>query len=125
MDGAIDESSWEICGGCGGWENEDLRGQAEAMTEEIQSQSEMPTDIGQMLASLRNVVSVQWNSDAPAIFDEFIREHEWDLALHVVCDCLLEQTTPPEPAVVEQIQALHDIMKIGDSCVMKLRRKAG
>jgi hypothetical protein len=95
------------------------------MTEEITHESGMPTDIGQMLASLRNVVSVEWNSDAPAIFDEFIREHEWSLALHVVCDCLLEQTTPPEPAVVEQIQTLHDMMKIEDSCVMKLRRKAG
>jgi len=97
------------------------------MTKEIKSQSGMPTDIRQILASLRNVVSngMEWNPDAHAVFDEFIREHEWSLALHVVWDCLLEQATLPEPALVEQIETLHDMMAIEDSCVMKLRQKRG
>ena len=78
----------------------------------------------QTLASLRNVVSTEWNPAALSVFDEFIREHEWDLALHVVCDCLLKQATPLEPSVIQQIQTLHDTMEIEDSCVMGLRRKA-
>jgi len=85
-----------------------------------------PTDMRQIFANLRNVVSTEWNSDAPAVFDELIREHEWELALHVVCDYLLEPATPPAaPELIEKIQSLHKVMGIEDSCVTDLRRKAG
>ena len=85
-----------------------------------------PTDMRQIFANLKNVVSTEWNPDAPAVFDEFIREHEWELALHVVCDYLLEPKTPSAPQeLIEQIESLHRGMDIQDSCVTELRRKAG
>ena len=96
------------------------------MTEETNNQGGTPTDMRQIFANLKNVVSTKWNSDAPAVFDEFIREHEWELALHVVCDYLLEPATPPAaPELIEDIQSLHKAMGIWDSCVTDLRRKAG
>lgn len=50
------------------------------MTEEKETNNQggMQTNMRQIFAKLKNVVSTEWNSDAPAVFDEFIREHEWD-----------------------------------------------
>jgi hypothetical protein len=80
----------------------------------------------QIFANLKSVLSTEWNPDAPAVFDEFLREHEWGLALHVVCDYLLEPATPPAAAeLIEEIQGLHKAMGIEDSCAIDLRRKAG
>jgi hypothetical protein len=59
------------------------------------------------------------------LFDEFVRECEFGLALHAVCDYLLEPLTPAVgEATTERIQALHESMKILDDCVAKLRQKA-
>ncbi len=60
-----------------------------------------------------------------SLFDEFVREAEFGLALHAVCDCLLEPETPrPEPTTVERIRALHALMEIEDDCLDRLRQKA-
>jgi len=61
-----------------------------------------------------------------SLFDEFVRETELGLALHTVCDYLLESETPrPEATTVEQIRALHTSMEIEDDCLGRLRQKAG
>jgi hypothetical protein len=59
-----------------------------------------------------------------AIFDEFVRECERGLAVHTVCDYLLEPGTPrPETTVIERIQELHLSMKLDDDCVHRLHEK--
>jgi len=60
------------------------------------------------------------------LFDEFVRETELGLALHTVCDYLLESETPrPEATTVEQIRALHTSMEIKDDLPWPARQKAG
>ena len=55
------------------------------------------------------------------LFDELMREHEFELALHVLCDYLLEPTTQPAaPTVVKLIEKLHASMQIVDNCVADL-----
>jgi len=82
-------------------------------------------ETGQRLTSLRAVLSEGQGLNAHQIFDEFVREHEWGLALHVVCDYLLEPATQAAPiAVIQQIQILHEAMAIEDTCVADLRAKA-
>jgi len=56
-------------------------------------------------------------------FDEFLRECELDLALHSVCDYLLEDGVGVEVSIVERIQALHALMNLDDDCVERLRSK--
>jgi len=58
-------------------------------------------------------------------FDEFLSENELDLALHVVCDFLLETESPPEsPELSARLQSLLSKMEIVDDCVLRLRQKA-
>ena len=68
--------------------------------------------------SEQSAVATRW-------FDEFLRENELELALHVVCDFLLE---PEAPAASQQVQSvieqLHTKMEIVDDCVARLRIKA-
>ena len=79
-------------------------------------------EVEQKLANLRDIVPIEWNPEAVPLFDEFVREHEWGLALHIVCDYLLEPTTPSAPqGLIEQIESLHKTMEIQDSCVTELR----
>lgn len=60
-----------------------------------------------------------------ALFDEFLDEHEFGLALENLCDFLLESRTAMigDP-VLAQIGRLHDLMGVTDSCVDDLRQKA-
>jgi hypothetical protein len=65
-------------------------------------------------------------NNAKEFFDDFVREHEWELALHVVCDHLLEPATKAAPInVIEEIGSLHKVMGLADNCAAALRRKAG
>lgn len=58
------------------------------------------------------------------LFDEFVRECEFDLALHSVCDYLLEPGTPAvEIETIDRIQALHVNLEVRDDCVKRLRAK--
>lgn len=77
------------------------------------------------LEILKNAISKDLDANYSELFNEFIREHEFGLALHVVCDHLLESTRQPVTAIlIKQIQALHVAMKIQDNCVAGLRAKA-
>jgi len=52
------------------------------------------------------------------LFDGFVREAELGLALHAICDYLLEPDAPlAEGTVIENIQALHSSMELEDDCV--------
>ena len=77
------------------------------------------------LEDLKNVLPKELGPRASELFDEFIREHEFGLALHVICDHLLGSATLPSSVkLVQKIQALHEAMKIEDNCVADLRAKA-
>jgi hypothetical protein len=79
--------------------------------------------VRQRLATLRVVLETRQDSAWLEQFDEFIREHEWELALHVVCDHLLESADHVvHPDVLDQIAALHEAMGTKDTCVTTLRR---
>ena len=57
-------------------------------------------------------------------FGEFLREHEFDLALHVVCDFLIESPTVRVSApVLNEIRDLHEMMNLQDQCVCDLEKK--
>jgi hypothetical protein len=77
------------------------------------------------LVALRDMLSCRLDTNFASIFDEFVGQHEFGLALNLVCDYLLEPTTPAASAsILQQIQKLHALMKVEDDCVVKLQRKA-
>jgi hypothetical protein len=56
-------------------------------------------------------------------FKEELEENELEVALHAICNFLLEQECPLEDAeALARIDALHKQMQIHDDCVEKLRR---
>ena len=58
------------------------------------------------------------------LFDEFVREHEFELALHTVCDFRLEPNVRRlNASELEQIRLLHQAMQIEDSCVEELQKR--
>jgi hypothetical protein len=58
------------------------------------------------------------------VFDEFLREYEFGLALETLCDFLLEPRVPlVSEALLEQIENLHQQMHVEDG-VRNLRNKA-
>jgi hypothetical protein len=82
-------------------------------------------DLKGQLEILKNAISKELDPKDSELFDEFIREHEFGLALHLICDHLLESTRQPATAtLIQQIQALHVAMKVEDNCVPRLRAKA-
>lgn len=83
-------------------------------------------DVADRLRALRSVFSL-----GPAglkyqgFFDEYLDVNELELALHAVCDFLLEPTTPNvDDEAIEQIQVLHRLMKLEDDCTRTLKEKA-
>jgi hypothetical protein len=95
------------------------------MTREMEEQRAGQEEVNEKLARLRAMLSTAGGFNSSEVFDEFVREHEWGLALHVVCDYLLEPTAQAAPeAVIQQIQSLHAAMGIEDTCVADLRGKA-
>jgi hypothetical protein len=74
------------------------------------------------LQSLRHVLLEEGASSALALFDEFVREHEFNLALHVVCDYVLDSDSRQvSESIIDQIQLLHTAMEIDDACFRQLR----
>lgn len=56
-------------------------------------------------------------------FRELLGANELEIALHAVCDFLIEQSVPPKDAqVLIRIDDLHKQMQIHDDCVDKLKR---
>lgn len=68
----------------------------------------------QKLTSLRPVLCNE-EGNVKQFFDEFVRPDGWEMALHVVCDYLLERTAQAAvTAVIQQIEALHEAMAVVD-----------
>ena len=58
------------------------------------------------------------------LFDEFLREHEFDLALHVVCDFLIESpAVSVSVSLLSEIHDLHEMMNLKDQCVPDLEKQ--
>jgi hypothetical protein len=77
------------------------------------------------LKNLRPVLVTERSETFRDLFDEFLEHHEFEVALHTLCDFVLESDSPPVTTkILEQIQHLHAAMKINDSCVEQLRKKA-
>ena len=94
------------------------------MKEETYNQPAWRQEMVRKLASLKPLLSTG-GDDLNQLFDDFVREHEWELALHLACDYLLEPERQAAPtAAIQQIETLHEAMGIADTCVDELRGKA-
>jgi hypothetical protein len=63
------------------------------------------------------------DSAAPykALFDEFMRVHEFGLALHSICDYLSSEGSESiNPSRISLIEKLHASMQIQDNCLSEL-----
>jgi hypothetical protein len=59
-----------------------------------------------------------------ALLDEFLENREFDLALEVLCDFLLEpDVSPPSETEFNEIAELHILMGVQDDCLLRLRDK--
>jgi hypothetical protein len=78
--------------------------------------------VAAQLQSLRPILLTEHGHSFLDLFDEFMREQEFELALHVVCDYILEPNTlTVSNATVEEIRRLHTEMRIVDDCVEDLQ----
>jgi hypothetical protein len=74
------------------------------------------------LQSLRPILLTEHGRGFLDLFDEFMREQEFESALHIVCDYILEpNSSAVSNSTIEQIRRLHTAMEIADSCVEKLQ----
>jgi hypothetical protein len=82
-------------------------------------------DVADRLKELRNVFSEgPEGSKYLGFFDEYLDANELELALHAVCDFLLEPTSAAvDDAVLEKIAVLHRLMKLEDDCAARLKEK--
>jgi hypothetical protein len=78
---------------------------------------------------LRNLKPLLASGTEPAYeraFNEFVDHDEFDLALHALCDFLLEpNTAPPQLEDLREIDALHQMMDVTDDCMKRLGEKSG
>ena len=82
-------------------------------------------DLANRLKSLRGLISDPPNGAKYAeLFDEFVSVSEFELALHALCDSLLESVSAlPDQTALDQIELLHQRMGLRDDCVSRLRQK--
>ena len=74
------------------------------------------------LQALRPVLLTKRNHSFLDFFDEFMQQREFGLALHAVCDCILEPDSPRvSRSILDQIQQLHAAMGIVDGCIEELQ----
>ena len=80
-----------------------------------------PEELQKSLAVLAEVFVVGGDSPYKASFDELMREHEFGLALHSVCDYLVaEGLGLITPDRIELVKELHSAMQVQDNCVSEL-----
>lgn len=59
-------------------------------------------------------------------FDEVLNANEFEIALHALCDFLLDPTTPNIGlSEINKIDVLHEKMGLDDTCAAALRAKSG
>jgi len=78
-----------------------------------------------LLLSLRAVFPAGAKAETyRSLFDEFLANREFGLALEVLCDFLLEPDVQSFGDVeLNEIAQLHSIMKVEDQCFLRLRQK--
>jgi hypothetical protein len=82
------------------------------------------TKLQAQLQSLRTVLPSENGGPLLRVFDEFMQQHEFGLALHVVCDFILDRDPPwVDKSILEWVESLHAVMGIDDGCVQALRNK--
>ncbi len=75
------------------------------------------------LHALRPILLAERGGAFRDLFDEFMQHREFELALHAVCDFILEYDPPQvSKSILDQIQRCHTMMKIDDRCVEEMRR---
>jgi len=89
------------------------------------SPDEVHRNVREQLQALRDSVpSLDAARKYLEMFDEFVREHEFGLALETFCDFLLDDMTAPvSQSVLESVACLHDWMEVRDNCVDRLKVK--
>ena len=74
------------------------------------------------LESLRGILSGTGDHALLDLFDEFMAQREFGLALHVVCDFILDsKSLVISDSVISDIERLHKNMDLEDTCVEELR----
>jgi len=78
------------------------------------------------LRPLRPLLLTERGHSFVDLFDEFLEQHEFELALHLVCEFILDShASKVDKSTVDQIERLHTAMKIDDRCVEELRKLSG
>jgi hypothetical protein len=77
------------------------------------------------LESLRAVFSAGIKAEVySTLFDDFLSNREFGLALEVLCDFLLEpDVRPVSDLELNEIALLHALMEVEDQCFLRLRKK--
>jgi hypothetical protein len=77
------------------------------------------------LQSLRSIFPIGPRGETYcALFDDFLGNNEFGLAMQVLCDFLLESDVPsPNEAEFKEIALLHTLMEIQDDYLLRLRDK--
>jgi hypothetical protein len=77
------------------------------------------------LQSLRAVFSAGVKADVySTLFDDFLSNGEFGLALEVLCDFLLEPGVRPVSELeLNEIASLRALMEVEDQCFLRLRKK--
>ena len=76
------------------------------------------------LQALRPLLLTERGRSFLDLFDEFMGQREFGLALHTVCDFILDPDSPRvSKAILDQIQRLHAAMEIDDRCVEELQNQ--
>jgi hypothetical protein len=82
--------------------------------------------LSRRLLRLRPLLSEAREPSYLDLFDDFVRAHEFGLALETLCDYLrLESPCRPLSGDdLQQIEALHQLMQVANNCVSALRQKS-
>jgi glycolate oxidase FAD binding subunit len=77
------------------------------------------------LESLRKIFSIESGAERySALFEEFLMQCEFGLALETICEFLLEpDVRPATDAELKEIASLHAAMEVDDLCVSNLKAK--
>ncbi len=75
------------------------------------------------LSSLKPAFSGNHSEDRLDRFNEYLSANEFDLALHILCDYLIEHAPKSlNPRLVADISELHSMMELEDECGAMLER---
>ncbi len=77
------------------------------------------------LELLRTVFSAGIKTEVySSLFDQFLSNREFGLALEVLCDFLLEpDVRPVSETELNEIASLHALMEVEDQCFLRLGKK--